>query len=158
MSRAVDSDTPSDGVLPVTLRAIDTRNWQTCIHLELEPEQARKLASNLYSLAEAYVEPRCTPMGIYAGVQMIGFVMFEWHPATHTYSIPRFMIDRRWQGGGYGARALQAIIDTLKGEQPDAPILISLTPDNMPARRLYERLGFVDTKHRLHGEDVLRYA
>lgn len=142
---------------PITLRPIDISNWQTCIQLQLTAEQSSKLASNLYSLAEAYVEPRCTPHGIYAGEQMIGFVMIEWHQATTTYSIPRFMIDVRWQGGGYGGRALQTIIDTLKAEQPESSILISFTPDNTAARRLYERLGFVDTGHRVHGEDVLRY-
>lgn len=148
----------SDKSLPITLRPITRANWQACIHLQLSPAQAKKLASNLYSLAEAYVEPRCTPRGIYAGERMIGFVMTEFDADHHVYNIPRFMIDVRWQGGGYGGRALATVLDTLKAEHPDAPIFISLTPDNVAARRLYERHGFVATGQHVHGEDVLRHA
>lgn len=142
----------------ITLRPITAQNWQRCIHLQLAPEQASRLASNVYSLAQAYVDPGCTPRAIYAGEQMIGFVMTEFMKATGAYSIPRFMIDLEWQGAGHGGQALQAVIDCLKRERPQAPILISHTPDNLSARRLYERHGFVATGQQLHGEDVLRYA
>lgn len=141
----------------LSLRAIDRTNWQQCIHLQLAPDQARRVASNLYSLAEAYVDPRCHPRAIYAHGQMIGFVMTESPVDEGAVHIPRFMIDERWQGMGYGAQALRLIIDTLKSERADAPILISLTPDNHAARRLYERHGFEATGQRLYGEDVLRH-
>lgn len=142
---------------PVRLAAINRRNWQACIQLQVAPEQTDRLASNLYSLAEAYVEPECVPRAIYAGKQMVGFLMYEFNEYVGAYSIPRFMIDRDWQGYGYGGQALQALISALKAERPDAPILISLTPDNDAARRLYERFGFEDTGQHYHGEDVLRY-
>lgn len=142
---------------PIHLQPVTLDNWQRCIHLRLSPEQARRVASNLYSLAEAYVQPRCTPQAIYAGEQMIGFVMTEYIAATGAYNIPRFMIDIDWQGAGFGGAALKAVIDALKSEREDAPILISLTPENEAARRLYERHGFEDTGQRFHGEDVLRH-
>jgi len=146
----------NDG-LPVTLATVTIHNWQQCIHLRLSADQATRVASNLYSLAEAYIQPRCTPRAIYAGDFMIGFVMTEFIEPNATYNIPRLMIDIDWQGAGYGGAALDAIIAALKQERPQAPILISLTPDNKAARRLYERHGFRDTGQRLHGEDVLRY-
>lgn len=146
-----------DTMPDVTLRPIDPSNWQQVIHLRLSPEQATRVASNLYSLAEAYVQPRCVPYAIYANDTIIGFAMAEYLSGQAAYNIPRFMIDIAWQGVGYGGLALQAIIDTLKVERPEAPILISLTPDNASARRLYERYGFVDTGQRFHGEDVLRH-
>jgi len=49
------------------------------------------------------------------------------------------------------------VLQALKNERVDTPILISLTPGNQAARRLYERHGFEDTGQRLHGEDVLRH-
>ena len=146
-----------DERLPISLHPVTAHNWQRCIHLRLSPEQASRVASNLYSLAEAYVQPQCTPRAIYAGDTMIGFAMTEFIAATGAFNIPRFMIDIDWQGGGYGGEALRAIIDALKSEREDAPILISLTPENEAARRLYERHGFEDTGQRFHGEDVLRY-
>jgi diamine N-acetyltransferase len=141
----------------VSLRPVTVANWQQCIHLRLAPEQAARVATNLYSLAEAYVQPRCVPRAIYADEAMIGFVMTEYIEATGAFNIPRFMIDIAWQGGGYGSAALQAVIDTLKAERPDAPILISFTPENSAARRLYENHGFEDTGQRFYGEDVLRH-
>jgi len=147
-----------NGLPPISLREINQGNWQYCIHLQLAPAQASKLASNLYSLAEAYAEPRCRPRGIYANDMMLGFVMYEFNEHSGAYSIPRFMIDARWQGLGYGRAALQAVLDELKTERPDAPILISLTPDNDAARRLYVGLGFEETGQQVHGEDVLRHA
>lgn len=139
----------------ITLAPVTVANWQTCIHLRLAPEQVAHLASNLYSLAEAYVEPACVPRAIYADGIMIGFVMYTFHESSGAYSIPRFMIDAHWQGAGYGRRAMAVIIDTLKTERPAAPIFISLTPDNAAARRLYTGLGFEETGRREAGEDLL---
>ncbi|MES1926994.1 GNAT family N-acetyltransferase [Salinisphaera sp. T31B1] len=152
-----ERDEPADTGPVLALAPVTQRNWQHCIHLQLAPDQTHRLASNLYSLAEAYVEPRCTPRAIYADAQMIGFVMYEFYEHSGAFSIPRFMIDVRWQGYGYGRRAMRLIVDTLKSERPDAPILISLTPDNIAARRLYEAVGFEDTGRHSHGEDVLRH-
>ncbi|MES1943531.1 hypothetical protein PC39_05435 [Salinisphaera sp. PC39] len=142
--------------MPITLRDITPANWQQCIGLEPAPAQAHRIASNLYSLAEAYVEPRLRPRAIYLGRRMIGFVMYEFDAENDCYWIPRFMIDARCQGRGYGKRALQAVIAALRDQRPDAPIMLSITPDNAIARHLYSSLGFVATGHRRHGEEVLR--
>ena len=139
----------------ITVAPVTVANWQTCIHLRVSPEQATHLASNLYSLAEAYVEPACVPRAIYADETMIGFVMYTFHESTGAYSIPRFMIDVHWQGAGYGRRAMAAVLDTLKAERPAAPVFISLTPGNAAARRLYTALGFEETGRREAGEDIL---
>jgi len=146
-----------DTRLPVTIEPITKANWQYVVELRLAPEQANLLASNLYSLAQAYVEPSCQPRAIAAGGMFIGFVMYEYIGWQAAFNIPRFMIDERWQGHGYGAAALAGVIKTLKAERPDAGILISLMPYNVAARRLYERMGFVDTGEQIHGEDVLRH-
>lgn len=143
--------------LPLRLVPVTQANWQAVIALRVDDEQAGNLASNLYSLAEAYVEPRCQPRAIVAGRTVIGFLMYEYIEARNTFSIPRFMIDAQWQGHGYGAAALAEIIDTFRQTRPEAAITISLRTDNHAAWRLYERLGFVDTGERVHGEAVLRH-
>jgi len=142
--------------MAVALRDITVDNWQTCIHLQLAEGQDHLLASNLYSLAEAWVEPALRPRAVYDDDTMIGFVMYVYDPAQACYWIPRFMIDARCQGMGYGRAAMQAVIDELRGQRPEAPIMISVTPDNEPARNLYLGLGFADTGHNRRGEDILR--
>lgn len=140
----------------VTLRDITPANWQQCINLRLPPRQSDLLASNLYSLAEAYVEPQLQPRAIYAGNRMIGFVMYEYDPDDGCYWIPRFMIDIRYQGQGYGKAAIQAVLDELHAQRPDTPVMLSITPDNEVARNLYLSLGFEDTGRHKKGEDILR--
>lgn len=142
----------------ITLRTITLTNWQECIQMQLPEEQARLVASNLYSLAEAYVQPELTPRAIYAGEQMIGFVMTHHLEAENYTWIPRFMIGRDYQGRGYGRAAMQHVIDVLKSERPETPILLSLIPANVAARNLYLSMGFEDTGEHTHGEDILQYA
>jgi diamine N-acetyltransferase len=143
--------------LPVTIQPVSRDNWEAVIALRVDPDQADHLASNLYSLAEAYVEPNCQPRAIVAGRTVIGFVMYEYIASNQAFNIPRFMIDADWQGRGYGRASLRAIIGGLKAERPEAGITISLMPYNTHARRLYARMGFVDTGTQFYGEDVLRF-
>lgn len=46
------------------------------IGTKVTPEQEDFVAPNLYSIAEAYVEPSWTPLAIYAGEELVGFSMF----------------------------------------------------------------------------------
>ncbi|MGB7756556.1 MAG: GNAT family N-acetyltransferase [Salinisphaera sp.] len=144
--------------LAVTLAPVTRANWHAVIALRVEAEQAGYLASNLYSLAEAYVEPACRPRAIVAGRTVVGFAMYEYVAAENAYNIPRFMIDAGWQGYGYGRAGLELLLDEIDAEHADAAVLISLRPDNDAARGLYARLGFVETGRRIHGEDVMRRA
>ena len=142
--------------LAVTLVPVTRANWQAVIALRVDAEQADYLASNLYSLAEAYVEPACRPRAIVAGRTVVGFAMYEYVAAENAYNIPRFMIDAAWQGYGYGRAGLELLLDEIDQEHADAAVLISLRPDNDAARGLYARLGFVETGRRVHGEDIMR--
>lgn len=142
--------------LPVTLAPITRSNWQYVIALRVADAQSANLASNLYSLAEAYVEPTCQPRAIVAGATVIGFVMYEYLSWCDAYNIPRYMIDYRWQGHGYGRAGLVALIDALGEDHPGAALSISLLPDNEGARALYASLGFEDTGELHHGEIVMR--
>lgn len=142
----------------VALTPVSRANWQAVIALRVEAEQAANLASNLYSLAEAYVELACRPRAIVAGRTVVGFAMYDYVPGENAFNIPRFIIDAGWQGYGYGRAGLERLLDEIDAEHPDAPVLISLRPDNDAARRLYVRLGFVDNGRRFHGEDIMRRA
>lgn len=156
MTTPADDKQPGPPRLPVSLVPVTRANWQAVIALRPSAAQAANLASNLYSLAEAYVEPGCTPLAVRAGDTVVGFVMHEYLPARGCYNIPRYMIDAAWQGRGYGRAGLAALLAQLDAERPEAGILISLRADNEGARRVYERLGFVDTGETVHGEIVMR--
>ena len=138
------------------LKPVDQHNFATCVSLSVAPYQADFVASNLHSLAEAYAFPAFEPRAVYVDGTMVGFLMYGFGDQSHTWWIIRLMIDHAQQGKGYGRAAMRAAIDLLR-QQPDChEIMISYTPNNVAAARLYESMGFCPTGNMLHGEVVAR--
>ena len=143
--------------MEITLRDIDKTNWLTCIKLRPGEEQRHFIASNLFSLAEAKVYPECVPMGIYYGDSMVGFVMFAPDSdAPGSYWIIRFMVDRDYQGKGYGTAAMREVIRRLESQLGIKQLLLSVVPENTAAGEFYTRLGFEKTDRMVEDERVMR--
>jgi ribosomal-protein-alanine N-acetyltransferase len=53
-----------------------------------------------------------------------------------------WLIDRPWQGRGYATEAGAACIDFAFGELGLARVVSICTPENLPSRRVMEKLGF----------------
>ena len=139
----------------VTLTPITRENWGACIQLTVAPEQKTFVASNLYSLAQAKVQPECVPLGIVLDDTMVGFLMYLKETADGCYWVARLMVDSRFQGRGAGRAAMVAIMEELRG-RPDFRVLrISYEPDNERAASLYRSLGFRETGAIIEGEVVL---
>ena len=107
----------------ISLRQIDSSNYRECIELSVAPDQQRFVASNLQSLADAYVwREAAEPYAVYSDDEMVGFaLLFPLadggdddaipEPGTERgYILVRLMIDDRFQGHGYGRAALDAIV------------------------------------------------
>jgi diamine N-acetyltransferase len=76
----------------VALRPIDETNWSIAVDLEVSDDQDGFVASNAVSLAQAHFEPWWIPLGVYAGDEMVGFVMHgRWpdHPVQAGHGTPR---------------------------------------------------------------------
>jgi diamine N-acetyltransferase len=50
--------------MTITLRPITSDNWRACLQLDTTEAQRRFVASVVYSLAQAYVEPGWVPLAI----------------------------------------------------------------------------------------------
>jgi len=153
----------------VELRKITAENLNACLKLEVADGQDEFVASNSYTLAEAYValvngEFIPMPYAIYEGDTMVGFIgMAKTPPASGTeigyYEMYRFMIDKHYQGRGLGRAALAQAIELLE-TQPlgqGTHIATSFVPGNDVAKRLYASLGFVETGELDDDELVMRY-
>ena len=141
--------------LDVTLRDVTIDNFSECVALRVSDAQWNMVAPNVYSLAQAKVQPECVPLAIYAGDTQVGFLMYALDRCDGNFWIYRLMVDERYQRKGFGRAALGKAIDRLGREPGCTRIMISLEPDNRIARRLYKEFGFVETGERIHGEDVL---
>jgi len=140
----------------IELRKITGDNFNECIKLEPNEEQKSFVASNIRSLAEAYIaltNKECIPMpyAIYYDEIMVGFIMLSYNEVNenneNTYWIWRFMIDKRYQHKGYGketmAKALELIRTFPYGKASE--VYLSYEPENVVAKALYAPFGFVET-------------
>jgi len=160
--------------LEITLRKIDRSNWRTAIEIKLLQSQESFVSSPVKSLAAAYVRQYgdqydYTPMGIYDGESMVGYVATLCDPSsTGDYWIDDIMIDARHQGKGLGRVAVAATIANVLTTYPKCEaIMLSCHRNNRVAAALYQRMGFEPTgemnaatnepNYKLEGESLRKY-
>ena len=142
--------------MDITFRPVTRENFAAVTELTVAPGQAEFVASNLYSLAEAYVESTWTPLAIHAGDQLVGFAMFGRDDETGRWWIMCYMIDADYQGRGYGTAALPGLIDLIVERHGCSELFLGYEPSNEVASRLYARMGFAPTGEMTGGEIVAR--
>ena len=136
--------------------------WDTVddvLKLRVAKEQKSFVASNSESIIDAYFAmteegKSVFPFGIYDDKKAVGFIMIghdcAWRDnldfAKKSYYIWRFMIDRRYQGRGFGREALKLAIDFVRTGPCGASeyCWLSYEPENEAARHLYLSMGFVE--------------
>ncbi len=145
----------------VELRDVTADNWQAVASLELDPEQEHLVATNAESLVEARSDPDARPRVIYAGEGIVGFLMYDAGRPTddpREALIYRFMIDRTYQGEGYGRAALAKALDEIRSIPGVTRIFISYMPGNPVAKPFYESFGFREVGTDEDGELIAELA
>ena len=133
------------------LREINGDNFYDCINLKVKEEQNRFVASNVKSLAQAWVCGSVAhPFSIYYEDVMIGFLMLNYDKDDKECGIWRFMIDEKYQNMGYAKKAMQVILEYIKSNPAFETVRLSFQPDNIVAEKLYRNSGFIPT-----GETVM---
>ena len=131
------------------------------ISLRVREDQVKFVASNAVSLAQLNFLENFHAKGIYHNDEMIGFTLFGITEDDHEYWIYRIMIDQNYQGKGYGKQAIQLVMDGIRSIKEDhhQTITLSYEPTNEHAKRIYERMGFVEIDGLIiHGEQVARFT
>ena len=136
-------------MVEVHLRKITKDNLEECLALQVKDSQKHLVATNAQSLAQAYVDSNFSPLAVYDAaacgyekpeVPIIGFTMYE--IVAGVGFIMRLMIDKKYQGQGYGQATMIGIIRRLK-LCPDVEIIAtSYRKDNKIAAKLYWNIGF----------------
>ena len=132
----------------IRLVEINEENWLGFAGLRVREDQRGYLDSALGILARGYVYRACRArvFGIAAGETPVGLALvrdLDEEPAC--YDLQQFMIDERYQGMGYGAEALRLIVAELEAEGNYPCAEVCVNREDVPALRLYEKLGFRDT-------------
>lgn len=150
--------------MALSIRPVTRDNWRQLANLKVRDEQTHFVASNAYSIAEAQFgddEPdgshwEMYPFGIYDGETPVGFFMYGYNFAYRDFEafITRLMVDEKYQGKGYGSFGMKTMLETFEADVRIHAVGISYEPENDVARKLYTRLGFVETGQML-GDEVL---
>ena len=129
----------------INLKVINEDNFLDAFQLKLADGQEKYVSNPIRSLAQAYVyRKQCQPFGIYDGDEMVGYVMVIYDYDIPEYDIWHMMIDKAYQGRGYGKAAMQRVLSYIASKPFGNSNHVSLTcaPDNKAAYGLYKRLGF----------------
>jgi len=150
----------------ITLEKITYKNYiETIWKLKVKRCQKDFVASNNNSLAEAYVAITngcvALPFVICKNNKPIGFLMigygmseddFEGEDSAfiemvkNSYCLWRFMIDKRYQGKGYGKKAMELALDYIRTFPCGKADIcwLSYEPENEVAKKLYASFGFIE--------------
>lgn len=137
----------------VRLRTIDRDNVRAITRLEVAPHQRAFVAPNAVSLAEYAVATKAWTRAVYADDDPVGYVLLSDDDEKPRYYLWRFMIDRRYQGLGFGRRAMALVIDYVRGRPGATGLYLSYVPAEGGPEGFYKKLGFVDTG-RVHGGEA----
>ena len=110
------------------LEKVNSKNVWELLKLEVGDSQKDFVATNTESIVEAYTTlaagGKVFPFGIYEGGEPVGFLMIGYDSAgcddgapavaKENYSLWRLMIDKRFQGRGYGRRAIELALDFIR--------------------------------------------
>jgi RimJ/RimL family protein N-acetyltransferase len=127
---------------------VNEQNWLDIRNLSVSDSQASFLDSAVGILARGYVyrNNRARVIGIAADETIVGIALvkdLDEEPAC--YDLQQFMIDRRYQGKGFGTEALRLILSELEKERKYDCVEVCVKKDDAAALRVYEKAGFVDT-------------
>ena len=144
------------------LEKVTGKNVWEILKLEVLDDQKYFVAGNDTSIIEAYIaitgNGHAFPIGIYEGDTPVGFIMIGfdvddyWDDAPEiargNYNLWRLMIDKKYQGKGYGKEAVRLALEFINTFPCGSAeyCWLSYEPENEAARKLYRSFGFVEMK------------
>lgn len=137
-------------------------NWIKVIFLTTNKEDMPTLneeyvSSNVLSIVQAKYEEGWITKAIENDGEIIGFTMYGYCEEDNFYELCRLMIDKKYQGYGYGTEAIEIILDEMKSIEDCKEVFLSVVPENKKGKHIYEKIGFVNTGKLVDGEELYCY-
>lgn len=146
--------------MKIRLREITQDTVRAICDLKVSKEQEQFVAPNSISIAEAHFSKGAWFRAVYAGETPVGFVLLARVPKEErkllgTHFLWRFMIDERFQGRGYGRKALESVIQHFK--EKANTLHTSCHEGKGSPKGFYRKMGFKETEKKLdNGEQILK--
>ncbi len=140
----------------VRLEKVSEKTFFPVVRMKVSPEQDKFVASNLMSLAQAWLNYDCAkPFAILNDDIVVGFLMLDWDEEERTVGIWRMMIGPDYQGKGYGRSALTEALEMIRETGKFDMVHLDYVPGNTVARELYYSLGFRENGEKEDDEIVM---
>ena len=152
------------------LKKINRKNVADILNLEVFDNQKSFVATNNSSIIEAYIaiteNNHVFTFGIYNDDTPVGFLMIGFDVNSDdegapkitkgNYNIWRIMIDKKFQGKGFGKKAMNLALEFINTFPCGTAkyCWLSYESDNDRARQLYKSVGFVETDEK-DGEEIV---
>ena len=152
------------------LKKINRNNVGEILKLEVFDNQKSFVATNNSSIIEAYTaitdNNDVFTFGIYKDDAPIGFLMIGYNMnsddegapsiAKGNYNIWRLMIDKKFQGKGFGKKVMDLALEFVNTFPCGTAkyCWLSYESDNDVARQLYKSVGFVETDEK-DGDEIV---
>ena len=130
----------------INLREITSKNLKSIIDLNVKDDQKDYVASNSVSIAQGHYSKSAWFKGIFNDDRPVGFVMLDLIEEENKCFLWRFMIDRKYQGKGFGKIALTQVIDYVRSLNLYTYIATSYVPAENGAGGFYKNFGFIESE------------
>ena len=152
------------------LKKINRKNVADILKLEVFDNQKSFVATNNSSIIEVYIaiteNNHVFTFGIYNDDKPVGFLMIGFDVNSDdesapkitkgNYNIWRLMIDKKFQGRGFGKKAMNLAIEFVNTFPCGTAkyCWLSYDSENDRARQLYKSVGFVETDEK-DGDEIV---
>ena len=117
------------------------KNWRQAIALEIRPDQREFVSGALDTIAYSAAYKNHRLFVEMEGERAVGLLDLSVDKKKGDYNIEIVLIDRRFQGRGFGRFMLEFAVDYLK-KAGAKRLSIGVNRFNIPAQRLYKSVGF----------------
>ncbi len=136
----------------INVQLMEKQRWREIIDLSVGESQVDFIETSSHCLTDAETSAyhiQWNFYGIYLDNTLIGFAMhgrqtFGIFPYSQVW-LDRFMIDKAYQGLGFGKKSLKLILQMLEQDYNTNTIYLSVHEQNKSSIALYEKMGFVKT-------------
>lgn len=140
-------------------KEITPENWRIINCLQVKDEQKAFVANNTAILARAFAYRMCNSkvFALYIGEEAIGLIMQRDYQSNGDMIciLDQIMIDKNYQGQGYGKAAMRRWIDKIKGEKSYSLIKLCYIEGDIIAEKLYKDIGFIRKFEEDDGDELV---
>lgn len=138
----------------IRLEPVNENNYLECVQMP----KVNHVASNAFSIVQAYVFEDTHPYCIFNDDVMVGFAMYKvLHEEIDIYCMNRLYVAEEHQNKGCGKAAVKMLLKMMKERHDCTEVFTSTNFENERALHVYESLGFKRTGEFDGNEVVLAY-